>query len=527
VSEGQETWIVSKPAVTARRGVVASQHHAASQVGAEVLAAGGNAVDAAVAAGLALGAVEPWMSGLGGGGYLLAYLARERRVVAVDFGMVAPRALEPADYPLAEGTDRDLFGWPRVVDDRNVRGPLAMAVPGMVAGLALALERYGTRSWAQSIAPALELAEAGLPVDWYATLRIATEARELAADPEAARVYLPGGYPPAAWGGGGPPPRMHLGRLAETLRRLAAAGPEDFYTGEIAEAIAADLSRLGARLAGGDLASYRPSVHEAGSADYRGATVHVAPGLNGGPSLLRALALLAPEALAGDAPDAATYRAYARALETAYAERLERLGEGAEAARPACTTHLGVADREGNLVALTQTLLSIFGARVMLPETGILMNNGIMWFDPRPARPNSIAPGRRPLANMCPSIVERRDGSRFALGASGGRRIMPAVLQLVSFLVDYGMDLDRAFTQPRIDASGAGVVAVDARLPEAVRAAVAEAYPVERGVHGVYPALFACPNAVGRLASGHSVGAAFIPSPWAQACAEPETAVDS
>ena len=174
-------------------------------------------------------------------------------------------------------------------------------------------------------------------------------------------------------------------------------------------------------------------------------------------------------------------------------------------------------DREGNLVALTQTLLSLFGSRVMFPETGVLMNNGVMWFDPRPGRPNSIAAGRRPMSNMCPVVVERTRGERYALGASGGRRIMPAVMQLVSFLADFGLDLEEAFHAPRIDASGGDFVTVDPRFPPEVAAALGERHAVEVWPNAVYPAMYACPNAAGALPDGDRVGAAYVMSPWALA----------
>ena len=141
-SDSIETWQVHKSAVRTDGGLVVTQHHAASDVGAAVLRNGGNAVDAAVAAGLAIGAVEPWMSGLGGGGFMLVYEAASTRASAVEFGMRAPLALDPADYPLEpDATDDDLFGWPAVAEQRNVHGPLSIATPGLVAGYALALER--------------------------------------------------------------------------------------------------------------------------------------------------------------------------------------------------------------------------------------------------------------------------------------------------------------------------------------------------------------------------------------------------
>ena len=193
------------------------------------------------------------------------------------------------------------------------------------------------------------------------------------------------------------------------------------------------------------------------------------------------------------------------------------MGDPDDSAAPGCTTHLSVADRDGNVAALTQTLLSIFGSRVVLPGTGILMNNGMMWFDPRPGRPNSIAPGKWPLSNMCPTVVERADGLRFAAGASGGRRIMPAVFQLVSFLVDYGMTMDDAMHTPRIDASGTPLVTADPTLPAGVIDALAERHEVQVARHGVYPAFYASPNLAGREAGGMTVGAACVTSPWARA----------
>jgi gamma-glutamyltranspeptidase/glutathione hydrolase len=509
--------------------MIASQHSLASDIGAKVLADGGNAVDAAVAAGLAIGAVEPWMSGLGGGGFMLIQRAGEDVAHCVEFGMRASQELNPEDYPLrAGGEDADLFSWPAVVDDRNVRGPLSVAVPGMVKGHALALSTFGTRSWEQSIRPGLELAEAGMDVDWYATLKIASEARSIMTDEECARTYLPGGFAPAgSWGG--PIPHIKLGALAGTYRRLLEAGPEDFYHGELAASICADAARLGVRITPQDLATYEAKVTPVQPTPYRDASVFAAPGLSAGPTLLDALERLSQRWSAGDgggAPDAGAYTAYASSLREAYTLRLETLGDvddGAQAATgpsPACTTHMSVVDAQGNFVALTQTLLSIFGSKVMLPETGMLMNNGIMWFDPRPGRPNSMAPGKRPLSNMCPTVLRCPDGWSVALGASGGRRIMPAVFQLLSFLVDYGMDVGEAMHTPRLDVSGEAATLANRHLPQDVLSALAAAGDTLTVQHGVHPVLFACPNVVSRNQSeGQSKGAAYINSPWSKVAA--------
>lgn len=525
-----QPWHLPKRAVAAAGGIVASQSLRAAQLGARVLAAGGNAVDAAVVTGFAVGVAEPWMSGLGGGGYMLVRPAGEPFAQVVDFGMVAPRGLDPADYPLAgsaEDRAADLFDWPRVVGDRNLKGAASVAVPGQVDGMRLALERFGSIAWRDALAPAIALAEEGLAVDWFTALGIAVAARELAEFEAARAVFLPDGLPPTP-GPDGAPRRLPLGRLAHTLRRLAEAGGRDFYEGAIAESIVREVRAAGGCLDHADLKAYRATIRPALEIPYRGLTVSAAPGLTAGPTLARVLNRLEAALPIGrepDVPDAAAYRTYAEVLHDAYTERFATMGHANETASPSCTTHISVVDSAGTMVALTQTLLSRFGSKLLLPETGILMNNGIMWFDPQPGRPNSLAPGRRPLSNMCPVIVGRRaeDGAEeaapwLALGASGGRRILPAVAQILSFLVDFRLPLEAAFHQPRLDASGEPAVTVDDRLPEAVFEAVAAALPARRGALSVYPVLFASPNAVLREA-GRNAGMADIASPWSGAVA--------
>jgi gamma-glutamyltranspeptidase/glutathione hydrolase len=362
-----------------------------------------------------------------------------------------------------------------------------------------------------------------MDADWYATLKIAAAAPQLRDFVESARVYLPGGHVPAGeWGG--PVPRITLRNLAATLERLSDAGARDFYEGQVAGQMVSDLDKLGSSMGAADLAGYQAQIVPAQSFTYRGARLHAATELTAAPTLRRTLEMLAASTTPGPAPDAAMYAGYADSLLRAYAERLEGLGDDGEATSPGCTTHMSVVDAEGNMVALTQTLLSVFGSKVVLPETGILMNNGIMWFDPRPGRPNSLAPGKRPLTNMCPTVVDAGGGVRMAVGASGGRRIMPAVMQLISFLVDFRMSVDEACHQPRVDVSGTPLVTVDARLPAAVAEYLdenlSERHQVTRAQHGVYPALFACPNLVLRDEQrGVNVGGAFVMSPWSQVVA--------
>ncbi len=516
-----ETWNISKPAVRGSGGLVASQHYIASEIGAGVLARGGNAIDAAVATGLAIGTVEPWMSGLGGGGFMLIYLAKEKTVKAVQFGMVAPSGLDPADYPLTGKMAAELFGWPEVLENRHIQGPYSIATPGYVAGVSKALADFGTLSWAEAIAPAVEQAGRGMIADWYASLKIASGASILNQFQASREMYLPGGFPPVGeWGR--EPPMLKLGRLAETLERLQAAGPDDFYQGEVAGLIAGDAEAAGSSLRLEDLQAYRADVVDVDGWAYRDATIFGAPGLSAGPTMRHAQELLsAYDPSADSEPGTAAYSAYANALLAAYEYRLAQLGDADESRAPSCTTHLTVVDKDGNIVALTQTLLSLFGSKVVLPATGITMNNGVMWFDPRPGRPNSMAPGKRPLSNMCPTIIETADGSRLGLGASGGRKIMPAVFQLISYMVDFGMDLEAAFNSPRIDVSGTETVAMDPRLGPEVQAALAAEHPTVVAQNAVFPALYACPNAVRYTPGGAMTGAAFIASPWAKVAAAP------
>ena len=213
--------------------------------------------------------------------------------------------------------------------------------------------------------------------------------------------------------------------------------------------------------------------------------------------------------------------AYAQTLRDAYAERLTNMGEADDTKSPGCTSHFNVIDREGNMVAVTQTLLSVYGSRLVLPTSGVLMNNGINWFDTRPGSPNYLGPAKRPLTNMCPVIVRKNGAGWFAIGASGGRKIMPAVMQLSSFLIDHGMTLEDAFHQPRIDASGGDTVGVDPRQPPEVQKALAAKFPLNQTELVVYPTNFACPSAVlNDPATGEHQGISDVMSPWSGAVAQ-------
>jgi gamma-glutamyltranspeptidase/glutathione hydrolase len=336
-------------------------------------------------------------------------------------------------------------------------------------------------------------------------------------------IWLPGGFPPVT-APGAPLERLKLKGLAGTLAQLARAGRRDFYEGEVGAAIVKDVKAAGGVLDAGDLRAYRARVVEPLMTDYHEARFALAPGLTAGPSMLCALDGLRDMRFRRNGPHADAFVAYAEVMRQTYAERLATMGETADRRDPSTTTHLNVIDRHGNMVALTQTLLSVFGSKVVLPSTGILMNNGIMWFDPRPGSPNGLAPGKRPLTNICPVIALRGAKPWFAIGASGGRKIFPAVLQISSFLVDHGMYLEDAIHQPRIDASEGDFVAVDPRMPVAVRKALAKKFPIRLNELVVYPTHYACPSAVLRdpKSRGENFGVTDVMSPWSGAVSEDE-----
>ena len=512
-------WSVTKPGATGRRGMVVSQSRDAALAGVAILDAGGNAIDAAVGTALALATVEPWNSGLGGIGFAVVHRAGQPTAETVDFGPMAPAGLRPDAFRLTGRMKQDLFAWPEVENDANIHGPLSFAIPSAVAGYAHMHGRWGVLPLSDVIAPALALAKRGLSQDWFTTLKVANAASVLQRYPSSAETYLPGGLPPVA-PYQGVPGFFRLGNLPETLAHLAHAGLRDFYDGDVAQTLLADFATVGSLLTASDLRHCEARVLPATPVEWHGRIIQLATGLTAGPTLGRVLEAMR-DAPRGATPDAGWYAALARAMKAAYAERLSGLGEGENEPKAAesCTTHLTVCDEAGTMVAVTTTLLSSMGSRVVLPQSGVLMNNGVMWFDPRPGQPNSAAPGKRPLTNMCPVIVRDEHGPILAAGASGGRRIMAAVAQMLAFTLDFGMDPAAAAHHPRIDVSDPGSVNADSRLPPDVLQALQADGPVEIVEHGVLPVNFACPNLIVQ-SDGQRTGISDVMSPWSAAVAQ-------
>ncbi|WP_429302024.1 gamma-glutamyltransferase [Paraburkholderia sp. GAS199] len=509
-------WTVRKPAAESTRGVVVSQAYDASAAGVAVLDAGGNAVDAAVAVAFALSVVEPWNSGLGGIGFALHHAHDRKAATSIHFGPVAPRRLRPEMFPLTGRPGTELFRWPQVQDDMNAHGPLSFCLPTAVAGYGSMLERWGTMPLAEVMQPALALARRGLTTDWFTTLMLAQAAPVMRRYAESARIFLRDGLPPIP-PYQGTPDFMPLGRLSDTLEQIAHAGWRDFYRGDLARTIVEDIEKLGGVIGREEMAEYEIDTADALPVQWGDSTIQLSAGLNAGSTLADVLAMLPPPALRGGAgePSAQWYADIAKALKAAYRKRLDE-GEDPHAEK-GCTTHINVCDANGSMVALTTTLLSSMGSRVVLPSTGFIMNNGVMWFDPRPGTSNSIAGGARALSNMCPAIVSRNGRPVMVGGAAGGRRIMAAIAQLLLVVHDFGMDVEKAAHWPRIDVSSPDKVSADRRLPSEVIAALKALGECDVVDHSVLPINFARPGIIERFDGVTARGVSDALSPWSAA----------
>jgi gamma-glutamyltranspeptidase/glutathione hydrolase len=534
---------VERQLATGRRFMVAAKHPWAAQAGLDVLERGGNAVDAAVTAAFAVGVVEPWMSGLGAGGFITVQPAGGAPVVIDYFGR-APRAARPDLYRLVDDVRSDGVGYTGVEDDANANGVRSVAVPGMVAGLALALERFGTIDLGRALAPAIAFATTGFEVGWYQSVLITADTRRLREDAEAARIFLIDGAPPTATFGR-EAPRLRQPELAETLRRIAAEGPAAFYRGELAERIVAHVQSGGGILSSADLDSYRALVVDPLRIGYRDVELVLLPHAAGGITVAEALQILQGFDLAASGFDTATsLHLLAEASRRAFADRTAyvgdpdfcdtdwaRLASAAYAAerraeidparasvpgsgarvsisargRPGgsvaagnggCTTHLSVVDGEGTMVSLTQTLTQLFGAGVVVPGTGVILNDTMSLFDPWPGGVNQIEAWKRPASSMAHVIAVRDGQPVLAVGANGGRRIMDTCLQMVTDAVDYGLDIQAACAAPLIDCSGPELLADD-RLPAGTRERLrGMGHPVREVSVSFWPQHFGLPTGV-------------------------------
>ena len=447
--------------------MVTAEHHLAAEAGLEILQDGGNAVDAAVAAGFAMGVVEPFTSGIGGIAGIVIRRA-DGTAVAVDGGTRAPKAARPDMFePLGGGARAGMYGWPAVKGDLNIEGPLSVGVPGHAAALCHARERYGTLPRARVMAPAIRLAREGFEVDWYVSLSIAMYHERLHRAGDGGRIFFrPSGAPLRPPIGTEPSDRVVQPELAGALEAIARDGPRVLYEGDLGRAIVRGVRDAGGILADEDLRGYTAGEGAPLETEYRDTHVLTLPGLSGGPTTARALAILSRFPLAEQEQGSAGHlHLVGEALRGAFLHRFSSLADH--------TTHINVVDRERTMVALTQTLGQGFGSGFVPPGTGVVLLDTMTWFDPVPGHPNSIAPGKRVLWAGAPSVLVRAGKPLLAVGAPGGRKIMSAVAQTISNVVDFGDGPQDAVNRPRVHDEGEGLL-VDSRVPEAVRAELAE-----------------------------------------------------
>jgi len=478
-----------KAEVVGSRGVVASNHPLASAAGIEMLGRGGNAVDAAVATLFALTVVEPMMVSIFGGGFFTIRTASGAVVTLDNFAQCPRSATETMFTPVPGSTDFAAVG------DENRIGHKAVGVPGTLAGAAEALARFGRLPLATALAPAIRYAAEGFPASPYLVNAITENAAPLSRFPASASVFLPGDAPPK------PGATITRADYAETLRAIATGGPDALYRGPIGEMVAADMAANGGLITMADLDGYRVIEREPVRGMYRGhEIVSMGPTSAGGTHLVQMLGILSGFDLAASGfGTARTMHLIAEALKIAFADWARYMGDPALVDVPvqwltsaayaderrcqinpdhagtyaagvahrsesANTTHLTVADAEGNVVTTTQTLNRLFGSKVTAPGTGMLLNDLMSNMNPAPGTANSIVGGKRILSSMTPTLVLRDGAPRFALGTPGGRMIFGAVFQGILNVLDHGMTLQEAVEAPRVWTEG-GPLLVEDRFP--------------------------------------------------------------
>jgi gamma-glutamyltranspeptidase/glutathione hydrolase len=471
--------------VVARDGMVVAQEQRAARIGVTILGRGGNAVDAAVAVGFALAVTYPRAGNIGGGGFMVIHLAKDNRDTAIDYRETAPAAATPTMF-------LDAAGNPDPNKSRD--SGLAVGVPGTVAGLALAEEKYGSGKFtlADLIAPAINLARNGFPVEDDLVDSLPAAAARLARYPASASIFLNGDQP------------LHEGDrllqfdLAGTLQKIADGGPRAFYTRRVAEQIADAVGHAGGIMTKDDLASYKAVERPVVRGSYRGYdVVSMPPPSSGGVALIEMLNILEGYDLAKIGRNAQSLHDLIEAMKRAYADRAVYMGDPdfvkmpiagliskkyaatlratiGDKATPAAgirpgkpgdsegrnTTHFSVIDRDGNAVSNTYTLNFSYGLGLVADGTGVLLNNELDDFTAKPGAANAYGlvgfdqnlpgPDKRPLSSMTPTIVLKNGKPFIVTGSPGGSRIISAVLQVITNIIDFHMGIGDAVSAPRL-----------------------------------------------------------------------------
>jgi gamma-glutamyltranspeptidase/glutathione hydrolase len=512
--------IQKKEEVTAENWMVVAESVQAAEAGREIFEKGGNAIDAAVATSFASATCEPAMSSLGGGGAALIYLAKERRVIAIEFEGRLPKAATEDMFssdllPLGENPNPS-FGWRGTRNNVGWMGYRSLGIPGQVAGLCHILDKFGTMDLKEVIAPAIRICAEGYEINAYYALMIGSDMKLLSQYPPIDRLLLPGGYPPRPASAYNESTIIVQRELAETLRKIAEGGPDAFYRGDIARAIVADTQPHGSIVTLQDYADYQPRVYSDGLVgSYRGYKVVCMPEVFGGIQVLEVLNLVEGFDLSTLGHNSPQFlHLVAECFRRVWVDRFRYMGdpefeqvpiEGliskkyADAMRrclnlegvpteirpgnpwkyqsngriPATarakgpegegrnTTHLCTMDKEGNMVSMVQTLGGGFGADVMSGSTGIILRNYTNLFNPEPGTSNSIGPWKRPSSHDSLTLIFKDGLPYITIGAPGGRRVITAVVQALLNILDFGMGIQEAIAGPRIHIEGC-----DPKVPE-------------------------------------------------------------
>jgi gamma-glutamyltranspeptidase/glutathione hydrolase len=497
----RSNWIHEKTEAKASGGMVSSRHPLSAEAGLEILRAGGNAVDAAVAASFAESVVQPAASTIGGGG-LFSVREPDGKAHGINYMWQAPERASADMFPIERVPQRGLFGWSGVKNKANEIGGLAVAVPGSVAGLVKASERFGRLPLAEVMKPAIRLAREGFAMDWYGSLMAGIHLDILKSFPLTAGMLLRDGEFPFRPTMIGPADLHRQPELADTLEAIAAGGASAFYTGEIAASIVEAVNSNGGLFTSDDLANYEAVVTTPVEISYRGYRVQGEPsGFTIYAQILNVLSHLDFSTLRPDSAERLhlfieAFRHCSRdrakfnpgsgtvegtwqfLLSASYAADLagrihpaKRVdisattpeGKSSFPAGESRTVHIAAIDADGGMASLTETVIGNYGSFVM-SNTGVLLNNGMITFAPAPGYPNSIIGGERPSPFITPLHITQPDGkSIMTIGSSGGSKIMTSVLQIASYIIDHGMSPQEATSFPRIDFEGDTVI-VDHRF---------------------------------------------------------------
>ncbi|MCW3979045.1 MAG: gamma-glutamyltransferase [Candidatus Bathyarchaeota archaeon] len=471
-----------KKEVVASRGVVVANHPLASSAGVEMLAHGGNAFDAAVASLFALTVVEPMMVSMFGAGFFVFRDAETGRIETLDNYAVSPKAATDDMYTTVERREPGQYLF-ETVGRENMVGRLSVATPGTLKGWERMIQEHGTFSLSEVMAPAIRLARRGYRASQYLAQVVKMAKADIERFPETAETFLPGGKP------------LEQGRhvvmpdYAETLENVAKGGSDALYRGELGRAVIDDMEENGGILTMEDLKNYEVITREPVWGTYRDRyeVYSMAPGSSGGVHIIQMLNLLERFDVPSLSFGSVEYvHLFAEVLKIAFADRQEFLGDPSKVEVPiegivskeyakervgeigevagvyspgdpatyagdsSDTTHVSAMDSDGNMVAATQTLFSAFGSKVTVPGTGMLLNNCMGLFDPRPGRANSVAGGKRMLSSMAPTIVTRDGSPYMCIGTPGGTRIFPSVCQALVNVIDFGMTIQQAVEAPRV-----------------------------------------------------------------------------